>query len=283
MGGLLAAGYVQSEGMDRVDKVATIASPFRGSLEAIAKTAIGVGGFTFSSGGSREREAARVTPALYHLLPSYNGAVVTSDGKEGDIFLQQNWQQGILDTLASFVERYGLTPKKPDAQASELLTAMLDQAWRHRLRLERLELKDSKRWLCIVGVGGKTRQSMTLRVDAKGNRPWFELGEETDEWSQGHASIRTGDNTVPFSGAKCAFVPAEQIICISPDEFAFFEFKDRLINQLGFHSALPSMNLVQRLVVSHLLGTKKGKLEGYPSPEIDPAKWDPPIKGIEPK
>ena len=82
MGGLIAAGYAQSEGMDRIDKVATLASPFRGSLEAIAKTAIGVGGFAFSSGGSREREAARVTPALYHLLPSFKRAVVTTDGKK---------------------------------------------------------------------------------------------------------------------------------------------------------------------------------------------------------
>src|SRR6478736_3424871 len=118
MGGLLAAGYAQSEGMRR-----------------IAKTAIGVGGFAFSSGGSREREAARVTPALYHLLPSFKRAVVTTDGKEADIFLEENWQQGILDTLATFVERFGLTPTKPDNQASALLTAMLDQAWKHRLRL----------------------------------------------------------------------------------------------------------------------------------------------------
>lgn len=280
MGGLLAAGYVQSEGMDRVDKVATIASPFRGSLEAIAKTAIGVGGFTFSSGGSREREAARVTPALYHLLPSFKGAAVTTDGKEADIFLQENWQQGILDTLATFVERYGLSQTKPDDQAATLLTSMLDQAWKHRLRLERLKLPDSKRWLCIVGVGGKTRQAVTLRFDNKAKRPWFELGEETDAWSQGHASNRTGDNTVPFSGAQCSFVPANQIICISPDEFGFFEFKDRLLNQLGFHSALPSMNLVQRLVISHLLGRQQGKLEGYPSPEIDPTTWDPPVAGI---
>ena len=283
MGGLIVAGYVQSEGMRRIDKVASIASPFRGSLEAIAKTSIGVGGFTFSSGGSREREAARVTPALYHLLPSFKRAVVTTDGKEADIFLEENWQQGILDTLATFVERFGLSTTKPDNQARDLLTAMLDQAWKHRLRLERLKLADSKRWLCIVGVGGKTRQDLTLKFDARTERPLFELGEETDEWSQNHNSIRTGDNTVPFSGAQCSFVPANEIICLSPDEFAFFEFKDRLINQLGFHSSLPSMNLVQRLVVSHFLGWKQGKLEGYPSPEIDPKTWDPPVAGIKPK
>jgi pimeloyl-ACP methyl ester carboxylesterase len=283
MGGLIAAGYVQAVGLRWIDKVATIASPFRGSLEAIAKTAIGVGGFTFSSGGSREREAARVTPALYHLLPSFKGAVVTEDGKEADIFLAENWQQGILNTLATFVERYGLSKSKPDTQAKALLTAMLDQAWKHRLRLERLKLDDSKRWLCIVGVDGKTRLGMTLQFDPKTKKPFFALGEATNEWNQGGDKTRTGDNTVPFRGARCGFIPENQIICLSPDEFGFFEFKDRLINELGFHSALPSMNLVQRLVVSHFLGSKMGKLEGHPSPEIDPNTWDPPVKGVERK
>src|SRR5690606_39660993 len=68
---LIVGGYIKTRGFQRVDKVASLASPLRGSLEAVAKTTIGVGGFSLGSGASREREAARVTPALYHLLPSY--------------------------------------------------------------------------------------------------------------------------------------------------------------------------------------------------------------------
>ena len=65
MGGLIVAGYVQKCGETKVDKIATIASPFRGSLEAISKVTTGVGALGTSPSSSREREAARVTPALY--------------------------------------------------------------------------------------------------------------------------------------------------------------------------------------------------------------------------
>jgi hypothetical protein len=72
MGSLIIAGHIQASGLERIDKVATIAGPFRGSLESVAATTTGASTITASS---REREAARVTPALYHLLPSFEGAV----------------------------------------------------------------------------------------------------------------------------------------------------------------------------------------------------------------
>ena len=278
MGGLIVAGYVEAKGMQRVERVATLASPFRGSLEAVAKTAIGIGGFTVASGGSREREAARVTPALYHLLPSYKGAVTAEGGLSDDIFLPKTWQPGILQTLATFIKRFGLTASGADQQATALLTAMLDQAWKHRRRIERLKLPDSKRWLSIVGVDAETRIGMVVRPDPSGN-PLFVLEEPSNEWSQGRKT-RTGDNTVPYLGSRCAFVPVEEIICLTPDDFGFFEFGDKLIGELGFHSAIPNMNLAQRLVTSHLLGRPQGKLGGHPSPEIDPKAWDPPIAGL---
>jgi hypothetical protein len=264
--------------MRRVDRVATIAAPFRGSLEAIAKTAIGIGGFSIASGGSREREAARVTPSLYHLLPTYKGAVTSEGDLSDDIFLAGTWQPGIVQTIATFIKRYGLTPDAADEQSPRLLTAMLDQAWKFRRRMERLELPDSKRWLSIVGVDADTRLGMVVRPDHRG-QPLFILEEPSNEWKQGRKT-RTGDTTVPYLGARCSFIPAAEIVCLGPGDFGFFEFADKLLNHLGFHSALPSMNLAQRLVTSHLLGRPQGKLGGHPSPEIDPADWDPPIAGL---
>ena len=38
MGGLIVAGYLQKSGDGKVEKVATIATPFRGSFEAVSKT-----------------------------------------------------------------------------------------------------------------------------------------------------------------------------------------------------------------------------------------------------
>ncbi len=278
MGGLIAAGYLEKEGFKHVNKVASLASPFRGSLEAVAKVAIGVGGFGLSSGGSREREAARLTPSLYHLLPSYDKAVVSGGGLTDDIFLPEAWQPGILETLGTFITRYGLQPADPQRQATDVLKAMLDTAWHHRRRLERLRFSNSKRWLCVVGVDGATRVGMTLQPDGQG-KPRFTLGEPRNEW-HGMNKTSTGDNTVPFLGARCAFVPAEQVVCVRPADFGFFEFGDQLLTKLGFHSALPSMNLVQRLVTSHFLGRPQGKLGGHPSPEIDPGAWDPPVAGL---
>ena len=64
-GGLIIASYLQKYGEDKVSRVATMGSPFRGSLESVAKTATGVAALGTSPGSSREREAARgLRPSL---------------------------------------------------------------------------------------------------------------------------------------------------------------------------------------------------------------------------
>lgn len=281
MGGLIAAGYVKTNGLDRIDKVATLASPFRGSLEAVAKTTVGIGGFGTSDGGSREREAARVTPALYHLLPSYKGAVLAEGDVLTDLFSAEAWQPSIVQTLELFVRRHGLNPDDAPDQARRLLAEMLIASRRHRTRLDRLSLPDSKRWLCVIGVDSKTRVSMVSRPDDAG-APFFDLPEPVNEYDHDTGDrTRTGDGTVPYFGARCAFVPTEEVICVSPDDFSFFEFKDKVISLLGFHSAIPNMNVVQRMVIAHLKGRPIRKGGGRPSPEIARDRWDPPIEGLK--
>lgn len=288
MGGLIIAGYVQDAGLGRIDKVVTLATPFRGSIESIAKTTLGGGGFSSSSGGSREREAARVTPALYHLLPSFEGAVRP---EERDVYLPENWQRGILQTIAAFIDRHSLelTETDPDKRnaaalrlANALLARMLDAAWRHRSRLEELVLPDPKRWLAIVGVGAKTRLDVGL-VDDPQQGPLFDLHDEADRWTKDAQSVDTGDNTVPYRGARCAFIPTAQVVCLAPGDFGFWELGDKLLSELGFHGALPSMNVAIRLAITHLLGRTHGDIWGRCSPEIDPKDWDPPIAGLERK
>ena len=281
MGGLIAAGYLQTCGEGKVAKVATIASPFRGSLEAVSKTTTGVGALGNSPSSSREREAARVTPALYHLLPSFKGAIKPTSE---DIFLPETWQEGIIQTLASFVRMYGLKPGAPREQAVALLKTMLDMAWKHRVRIEKLTLSNSKMWLAIVGLDETTRVSMEIK--RAGGKPWFELEDPRNEWHKGVAAndVNTGDNTVPYLGARTKFIPTEQVVCVTPSDFGFWEFKDKLLEKGGFHSSLPNMNLVQRLVVSHLKGEKYGQIWGRPPPDLDGGvPWDPPIAGLEAK
>src|SRR5439155_6436206 len=211
MGGLIVAGYVQKCGETKVDKIATIASPFRGSLEAISKVTTGVGALGTSPSSSREREAARVTPALYYLLPSFRGAVTADEGFSDDLFVPESWQPGVIQTLASFIRMYGLESGPSQARAIELLRSMLDAAWKHRSRIERLTLTNSKMWLSIVGLDETTRVAMQIKSD--GGKPWFELGNVRNEWKKGIPAndIYTGDNTVPYLGARSNFIPTKKL------------------------------------------------------------------------
>lgn len=284
MGGLIIAGYLQKQGFERVAKVATLGAPFRGAVEAVAKTAVGVSTLTPVDSGSREREAARVTPALYHLLPSFRGAVLAEEGLVDDLFVPKAWQPGILESIASFVRMYGLEPRNPDKQAVELLTQMLDRAWKHRLRIERLELDEPKRWLCIVGCDARTRVTMRITRERDGS-PQFDLGDANvrNDWRDGNAKrrVQTGDHTVPYLGARTKFIPVEQVVVVTPDDFGLLELKDRLLEMSGFHLTLPNLNLAQRLVVSHLRGERYGDVWGRAAPDLDAeTKWDPPIPGL---
>jgi hypothetical protein len=43
------------------------------------------------------------------------------------------------------------------------------------------------------------------------------------------------------------------------------------------------MNLVQRLVVSHLYGEPEGSIWGRPAPGVTVKAWSPPIPGLKAK
>ncbi len=284
MGGLIIAGYLHKNGHKKVNKVATLGTPFRGSLEAVAKTTVGVAALGGPSGSSREREAARVTPSLYYLLPSFSGAVEAEGGLTDDLFLPKAWQPGIINTIREFIRMYGIEPGNPDKQALELLTKMLDAAWRYRTRTEKLQLSDPKVWLCVAGVDAPTRVRMQIRKDPDGN-PRFDLtdADVRNEWKNANPALRiqTGDNTVPYLGARAKFIPIAQIVCVAPGDFSFWEFKDRALEATGFHSTLTAMNLAQRLVVSHFRGAPYGEVWGRPAPDLEPGQaWDPPIPGL---
>jgi pimeloyl-ACP methyl ester carboxylesterase len=274
MGGLIIAGHLAKAGLNRLDRVATIASPFRGSLESIAVATIGAS--SLNSGSSREREAARVTPSLYYLLPSFAAAVTNASTES--LFDSGRWQNSILDTLNLFIQRNWL-PNDPHLSAGDLLSTMLAQAKAQRAVMEGLQLPDQKKWLCIAGVNAETRVNMTIQDDGAGTIR-FSLEDAVNDFkSRTEAKrVRTGDNTVPYLGAQSGFIPKNQIICVTPEDYEFFEIKDKVLNNIGLHANLPNMNLVQRLVTTHLLQKKQGDLGGRPGPDVASADWDPPIQ-----
>ncbi|HSR42735.1 MAG TPA: hypothetical protein VLL48_11200, partial [Longimicrobiales bacterium] len=299
-------------------KVATLATPFQGSFEAVIKVAVGTANLGTQPSSSRERETARVTPAIYHLAPSMEGAVEAADGLSDDLFDPAAWQPGVVETIMEYIRLYGLEHEEAGAveevkeeswrgRAEALFARMLSEAGEHRKRVDGLELKKAglaeDDWLCVVGVGEETRVSLEFSADDEG-RPFFDLSskhrkngylpprerkELMDRGEDVPDLWETGDGTVPYFGAKPKFLPLEKLVCVSGEEFGYWEIRDKALNAgAGFHGILPKMNLAHKLIVAHFK-TPKGEpgkahdgLRGRRAPDLAKnRKWKPPIAGLE--
>lgn len=305
MGGLLIAGYLADTRDRRVRKVATMGTPYRGSLEAVVKVAMGTADLGIDESGSREREAARLTPALYHLLPSFDDIIISDDDVADDFFDAYAWQRGVIDTIAEYIRIYGLdAPRAKVARqhaARDLLQAILDDARQHRHAVEGLDLDGvgmtGNDWLTIVGIGQTTRTQM--RVEMRNTGPFFDLRarERKNGWPtpvtgpDGVVTAHpwdTGDGTVPYRGARAAFVDTASVVALSPGDFGYWELRDRALSAtVGLHGMLPAMNVVQKLIVAFLKGaagepgTAHEGIWGRPPPDLEPdQEWAPPIRGL---
>ena len=204
MGGLIIAGYVERCLGRRVDKVVTLASPFQGSYEAVLKLVAGTSLLGFERGKARERRAARLTPALYHLLPSFGGLIV--DGVvEQDCFHLFNpdaWQPSVVHGIENQVQGCDICGKK-------LFCTMLTEAINHRKRISQLKLSEpgspssldnqvsqlSKNdWLAIVGVDSETRVALKIRREEDG-KPQFLLKSEKERKTYGVQKTSMTDGT----------------------------------------------------------------------------------------
>lgn len=292
MGGLIIAGYLERVGMKApVARVATLGTPFRGSLEAPIKVITGTSSLDGDPApASRDREAARLTPSLYHLLPGFAGALQTDGGLPDDLYSVDAWQDGVIETLTEFIRLKGLksgTAKQRKEQARDLLGGMLQTAKAHRDRIEGFTLSraglDESAWLCLIGVDAKTR--VRLRIERKGGRPLFNLtgADRCNGWNDLEADKRTltGDGTVPYLGAEPSFVSRKALVCLRPDDFGYWEVSDQsMYRAAGFHGTLPRLNLAHRLLVSHFRGKATKGAWGRPAPGVSKEEWTPPIKGL---
>lgn len=284
MGGLIIAGYLAATGKKcRVRKVVTIATPFRGAMEAVQRVVKGVGSL-------RERESARLTPSLYHLLPDHQPGLDIAQGCPPTLFDPDVWQTSVTKTIDTALKNYGTG--KGDSAA--ILKQMLDEAQAYRKEVEAFTLADAgltdNDWLAFVGVGKNTR--VKLHVKATKSTPVFSFEDEDvmDRWSEIEPAQRathpdshwTGDSTVPFDGAMAPFLKREKMVCLSPYDFEPLELKDKgLTLAEGLHGFLPNMNVLQRITARFLLGTpdKYGATWGRRAPGA--ATWDPPLKLTE--
>lgn len=270
MGGVIITDYLARNGKaNRVRRVATLGTPFRGAVDAILKVTTGMGTLTGENPRDREREAARMTPALYQLLPTFDGAVIPEAGLTGDLFNVKAWQPSILKTLGEYIRLLGAK-----ADAVVLFKKQLKAAKDLRSRAEALSLagrlpegKDG--WLAIVGLDSPTQ--VEIRIERWKGDPWFTIGESRNEYPNG---VKTGDGTVPFLGACPGFLEPERLVCVTPDDFSFWELKDRALAKLsGFHGVLPTVNLVQRLVLRFLREDYSGDVWGRRAPGVSQPQW----------
>jgi len=268
MGGLLIADYLSRKGATKVRRVVTIATPFQGSQEAIKKVTTGLGTFTDDAPRDRERETARTIPSLYQLLPTYPGAVTSKAGLPTDLTRVANWQPSILRTIKEFVR---LSSGVIDAEV--LFQAYLDGVVKLRASVAKVPIK-AVEWLAIVGVGSKTQIATDIIAWPKGSATHsFDFPAAEDDYT-GTNTGRTGDGTVPFPGACPTFLPKEQLLCVSPSDFSFWELRDRGLGKIaGLHSFLPNMNLVQRLTIKFLKPTFGGDVSGRAAPGVAKPVW----------
>lgn len=314
MGGLIVAGSIERMSLagtaqQKIGKVASLASPFKGSFEAVVKIATGTANLGGDVPSSREREAARLTPALYHLFPSMKdeAAIYIEPGlPKTSLFDPALIQPSVLETIAEFIRLNGLNKKDKAAQAQDLLTAILDQARQHRERIEQFKLSDagltSNDWLCVVGVGSVTRVKMAIK-NVK-DKPIYDLSSahRMNEWTneipkdegdhQAEEKRRlTGDGTVPFDGAVPGFLALENLVCVTPDDYGYWELQDKVVSsKAGFHGILPNMNMLHRLLTTHFRNRRGDRNQknydniwGRPAPGVTSNTWNPAIAGLKPK
>lgn len=270
MGGLIIADYLKRHGKKKkVRRVVSIGTPVEGSIDAIQKLATGMGSLTGENPRDRERETARTLPSIYQLLPTYRGAVKASPGLSSDLFQTKTWQPSIRKTFGEYIRLH-----HAKIEAEVLFRQYLSAAKHLRQRVRGLSLRSSLpegngAWLAIVGVGAPTQ--VQVKISLWQRKPWFEFQNDIDEWP---ANFNTGDGTVPLLGACPSFLDRAQLVCISPEDFSRWELKDRVLAKTtGFHAALPTVNVIQRLTVRFLRPSFDGEVWGRRLPGVTKTLW----------
>ena len=298
MGGLVIAGYLANcqHGGAHVNKVVTLGTPFQGSFEAVAKVTTG----TAREGGlvqvSRERKNARVTPSLYYLLPSFRGALTVEEpllfeerfgiSRDRSWFNPDIWQTSVRDSVARYEEEHRLDDNGMES-GHGLFLSMLESAKSHRIKIDQLKLDDvgmkMHDWLCVVGANARTRVALT--VGLHNGQPVFRLrgSDRRNRWATENDGLErreTGDETVPFDGAVPMFLDYGSLVCVTPEDFGYWELGDRVgALVIEFHGLMPNMNMLHRMIIRHFRGGEDsyGNTWGRPPPGVTQREWTPPL------
>ena len=289
MGGLVIARMLSDQPRRLpVNKVATLATPFRGSFEAIVKLTVGTGNLGKGKPGHAERRSARVTPALYQLLPAFERGLWIDEAFPQTLFDAASWQPSLLVSLAKYVRKTGLPGKIPPRdRAAALFDRMLTLANDNAKAIASLDLAkhglSAGDWLAVIGVDAETRVRQT--VSNSNGKPTYVFDHKRDvlnHWDDADPPDTwwlTGDGTVPFEGAVPPFMSLDRLVLITPDDYGFWELGDKALSEFGgFHGILPNMNLVQRLLLRFLTDCNNRYDNTWARAVPGVARWNPPIK-----
>ena len=286
MGGLVIAGYVASAAAaGRVNKVATLGTPYRGSLEAIIKITTGTSNLGATPPNSREREASRLTPALYYLLPDLMDGITIDPALPQTLYDPACWQPSIVQSIAEYIRRHGINSVDINGQATRLFTKLLNDARSHRQRLNTLDLAriglSASDWLCVVGVNSTTRVRLQVIRQPDGSADFrFHDADRGNGWEDNNPALRefTGDGTVPFSGAVPPFLRPENLVCVTTDDFGYWEVEDKVTASVaGFHGIMSNMDMLHRLIVRHFTGAPDTHENTWGRAAPGVANWVPPL------
>lgn len=189
MGGLVIKWYVcqilKEEAETTIDKIITIATPYRGSLKSIEALLPGARNFFGFEAQKAMREASRTLPGVYQLLPIWEEAIVDKyTGKTVDIFDRCVWQKSLVEKLDKI---YG----------PEFFQKMLDDAKSFTsIVSEEYEPDIRNRFYCIYGVGSKTLKR--VQVDSENENRFDFVNASEDE--QGDGTVHTLSSYVEAKG-----------------------------------------------------------------------------------
>jgi len=316
MGGLIITGYLaRNPSRHRARKVVTLGTPFGGSFEAVLKIVTGTSGLDGGAPSSRERETARMTPSLYHLLPENRGSddilILDDDASlPTSLFDAGLWQHGVVETLAEHIRLHGINPPRSKAdrlaRGRELLQEMLDQAERFRKRIRSFQLDKAglapDDWMAVVGIGSETRVGLEIEdlgaagpffklssLHRKNGYPMPELAPGEDGQSVVTADLfDTGDGTVPYWAAVPTFIDRNRLIAVATDDLGYWEILNRALEGplTNLHGILPAMNRVIKLC-ARFLDSDAGQrasahpgIQGRRAPDALDGDWMPPFVGL---
>ena len=193
-----------------------------------------------------------------------------------------------MQSIKEWIRLKGLPTPDQDAVAEQIFSAMLKSGKDHRADIDAFKLPDagmtSDRWLAVVGVDSVTR--VRLKIVKNGRFPEFEFktSDRDNKWFPARITDPecrlTGDGTVPFEGAVPKFLAPENLVCVTPADYGYWEIGDKVLTEVGgFHGILPKMNMLHRLLVRFFTDApdKRDNTWGRRAPGVADGQWKPPL------